>query len=256
MNTMLAAQMYTLREFLQTPEGIGRALEKVRAIGYEAVQMSAWKRIDPKLLREMADQNGVEICATHVSFADIVEHTERTIEDHQIYGTQYVGLGAMPEEYRSSAEGMLAFTRDIAPAAKKIHDAGLTLIYHNHNFEMARFGGKTGLELLMEHTDPDCFQFEVDTYWITAGGGDPCEWIRKMKGRMDVVHFKDMVYDPASKGPLFAEIGQGNLNWQGIIKACGQIGAQWHIVEQDICQGDPFESLAVSYRYLQHLGLR
>ena len=83
--------MYTLREVLQTPEGIEKALEKVRAIGYEAVQMSAWKRIDPKQLRKMADQNGLEICATHVGFADIVEHTEQTIEEHQIYGTQYIG---------------------------------------------------------------------------------------------------------------------------------------------------------------------
>jgi sugar phosphate isomerase/epimerase len=139
---------------------------------------------------------------------------------------------------------------------KEIRDAGLKLIYHNHNFEMARFDGKTGLDILMEHTQPDWFQFEVDTYWVAAGGGDPSEWILKMDGRMDVVHFKDMVYDPASKGAIFAEIGQGNLNWQEIVRSCGQIGAKWHIVEQDVCRRDPYESLAISYRYLQHLGLR
>ena len=256
MKTMLAAQMYTLREFTQSEEDIAKTLKKVREIGYEAVQMSGWKRIDPKLLKTMVDDNGLEICATHVSFDDIVNKTDATIEEHKTYGTKYVGLGAMPDQYRTSEDGFKQFAQDIAPAAKKIADAGLMVIYHNHNFEMARFGEKTGLEILMENTDPASFQFEVDTYWITAGGGDPCEWIRSMNGRMDVVHFKDMVYDLKTKGPIFAEIGEGNLNWQGILKACGQINARWHIVEQDICQRDPFESLAISYRYLQHLGLR
>ncbi len=256
MKTMLAAQMYTLREFLQTPEGIDEALAKVREIGYEAVQMSGWKRIDPQQLRDMADAHHLEICATHVSFDEIVKETDKTIAAHRIYGTQYVGLGGMPDQYRGSAEGFRAFAKEIAPAAAAIKDAGLTFIYHNHNFEMARFEGKTGLEILMEETDPETFQFEIDTYWITAGGGDPCDWIRRMNGRMDVVHFKDMVYDPKTKGPIYAEIGEGNLNWQMIIRACGQIGARWHIVEQDVCQRDPFESLAISYRYLQRLGLK
>ena len=116
----------------------------------------------------------------------------------------------------------------IEPAARKIADAGLTFIYHNHNFEFARFDGKTGLQILMESTDPAWMQFEIDTYWVQMGGGDPIDWIRRMAGRMDVVHFKDMTTDPAERKPIMAEVGEGNLNWQGIIAACAQIGVKWH----------------------------
>ena len=255
-NTMLAAQMYTLREYTQSYDGIDQAFAKVKAMGYQAAQMSGWSGVTPQQLKELADKHGLILCATHVSFDDIVSRTEETIANHKLWGTHYVGLGAMPAEFRGSREGALAFCKAIAPAAKKIADAGLMTIYHNHHFEFTRCGDRTVLDILMENTDPDSFQFEVDTYWVTAGGGDPIDWIRKMKGRMDVVHFKDMVYDPAANGSVFAEIGQGNLNWTGILSACGEIGVKWHIVEQDVCKGSPFDSLATSYRYLQKLGLR
>jgi hypothetical protein len=61
----------------------------------------------------------------------------------------------------------------IEPAARRIAGAGLTFIYHNHNFEFRKFGGKTGLQILMESTDPDWFQFEIDTYWVQMAAAIP-----------------------------------------------------------------------------------
>lgn len=255
-NTMLAAQMYTVRAFTQTPEGIRESLKKVADIGYKAVQMSAWGPIAPELLAEYANETNLEICVTHIGFDRIVNDTEKLIAEHKIWDCDYIGLGAMPEEYRYTEEGFRAFAKAMAEPAKKIRDAGLHLVYHNHNFEMAKFNGKTGLEILMDETDPETFQFEMDTYWVAAGGGDPADWIRRLGGRMDIVHFKDMVYDPEKKAATFAEIGQGNHNWREILKACGEIGAKYHIVEQDTCKGDPFDSLRISFEYLTKLGLR
>jgi sugar phosphate isomerase/epimerase len=55
----------------------------------------------------------------------------------------------------------------------------------------------------------------------------------------------------------FAEIGEGNLNWPRIMAAAADAGVEWYLVEQDRCYDrDPFESLAISYRNLQAMGLR
>jgi len=51
------------------------------------------------------------------------------------------------------------------------------------------------------------------------------------------------------------EVGEGNLHWPGIREACREANVEWYAVEQDICPGDPFESLAVSYRNLVQMGL-
>ena len=74
-----------------------------------------------------------------------------------------------------------------------------------------------------------------------------------MKGRAPLVHFKDMVVFGGK--PIMAEVGEGNLNWPAIIEACKEADVQWYLVEQDTCQRDPFESMAISFRNLKAMGL-
>jgi sugar phosphate isomerase/epimerase len=88
---------------------------------------------------------------------------------------------------------------------------------------------------------------------VQHGGGDPAAWIRKVANRMPVVHLKDMVI--VDRQPTMAEVGEGNMNWAAILDACRESGVEWYAVEQDITPGDPFESLAISYRNLAEMGL-
>jgi len=52
-----------------------------------------------------------------------------------------------------------------------------------------------------------------------------------------------------------AEVGEGNLNWPRIVAACKKAGVEWYIVEQDTCERDPFESLAISLRNIKAMGI-
>jgi sugar phosphate isomerase/epimerase len=138
--------------------------------------------------------------------------------------------------------------------AERIRKAGRTFVYHNHNFEFARFGNLTGMEILLGECG-DAVQFEPDTYWVQAGGGDVAAWLGRLAGRIDVVHFKDMVYDIGEGQAAMAEVGEGNLDWPRIISACRAAGTRWHVVEQDICRRDPFDSLKLSLENLRRFGL-
>ena len=102
-------------------------------------------------------------------------------------------------------------------------------------------------------SDPRYVQAELDTYWVQHGGGDPALWVKKMKNRMPVVHFKDLVI--LNGQPTMAEIGEGNLNWPAILAACKEANVEWYAIEQDVCQRDPFESLKISYDNLHAMGL-
>lgn len=245
----IAAQLFTLREFLQTPEEIGKTLKKVKNVGYQAVQVSGLGPIGAGELKHLADEAGIRICASHVSYDRLQNDLVAVVGEHKLWDCKYVGLGMMPKHFWGSREGYLTFAREMGEIAKKIYDRGLKFVYHNHNFELERFGDSTGLDLLFENTDPETFGFEMDTYWIQAGGGNPVEWIYKLKGRMEVVHFKDMAMSGWDQ--LFAEIGEGNLNWKAIIDACRETGVEWYAVEQDKCRRDPFDSLQISLNYLR-----
>ena len=250
--SQLAAQLYTVRNFTNTPAEIATTMKKVKQLGYDAVQCSALGAIDPHELKRIVDGEGLTICATHTDYDRMRDEPQAVIDEHNLWGCKHAAIGGLPQEYRST-EGYARFAKEASEIAKRLAEGGLTFSYHNHSFELERFNGRTGLEILYEDSDPQYFNSELDTYWIQHGGGDPAAWIRKLKGRAHIIHLKDMTMDDRTQ--LFAEVGEGNLNWHAILDACKEADVEWYIVEQDTCQRDPFESLGISLRNLKAMGL-
>ncbi len=251
--SQLAAQLYTVRDFTKTLAGIAETMKKVKQIGYDAVQCSALGVIDAHELKKIIDGEGLTICATHTDYERMRDEPQAVIDEHNLWGCKHAAIGSLPQEYRN-AEDFVRFAKEASEVAKRLAEGGLIFSYHNHSFELERFNGRTGLEILYEESDPRYFNSEIDTYWIQHGGGDPAAWIRRLKGRAHIVHLKDMVMQGRTQ--LFAEIGEGNLNWPTIFDACKEVGVEWYIIEQDTCQRDPFESLGMSLRNLKAMGIQ
>lgn len=258
--SVLAAQLYTVREYTQTTEDFATSMEKVARIGYTAVQVSAIGDITNEDVLRITQDNGLTICNTHIGYDRLVDDLDAVIEQHKLWQTKHVAIGSMPPEFRENVDGYKQFAEIANGIGEKLAAADLTFSYHNHSFELVKYDGQTGLDLLYSETDPNYVQAEIDTYWIQHGGADPVVWIDRMKNRMPVVHLKDMVMVPDEENiwkpqQIMAEVGEGNMNWDGILKACERGGVEWYAVEQDICQRDPFESLAISYNNLKAMGL-
>ncbi|MCM8759562.1 MAG: sugar phosphate isomerase/epimerase [Candidatus Omnitrophica bacterium] len=249
----VALTLYTLRDFVQTPSEMEKTFKKVKKIGYNTVQLSALGPVDTRELKKMLDDAGLKVCATHVSFDRLQNDFNNLIEEHRILGCPHIAIGSLPSNMRNY-EGYSQFAKLATEIGRKILQHGMDFSYHNHAFELVRFNnGKTGLEIIYEESDKNAVLAEIDTYWIQYGGGDPAYWIKKMKDRIKVVHFKDMgVIDNL---PTMVEIGEGNLNWPEIIESCRYSGAEWLVVEQDTCQRDPFESVKISLQNLMAMGL-
>jgi len=282
MASVLAAQLYTLRDFTRTPADIARTMKRVKEIGYDAVQCSALGPIEPAELAKILKGEGLTCCATHVPFDRARDEPEKLADEHRVIGCKYPALGSMPgADYPRTLDGFTRFAKDLGAVSRRLKELGLVFGYHNHSFEFEKYdNGKTGMDVLFEQSDPS-LTFEVDTYWVQHGGADPAAWVRKFAGRIPLVHLKDMVvgedmtagiplrypgeadedYEKRAakareKRPIMAEIGEGNMNWSTILPACRDAGVEWYIVEQDTCQRDPFESLAISLRNLKGMGVR
>ncbi|MGC8782176.1 MAG: sugar phosphate isomerase/epimerase family protein [Anaerolineae bacterium] len=251
---VLAAQLYTVREFTQTAADLAATLKKVKAIGYTAVQISAIGPIPDAEVKQMVDDLGLKIVITHTPYPRLWNDIDAVIAQHKLWECPNVAIGSMPPPYREAGEeGFRRFAAEANAVGEKLAKAGLTFSYHNHSFEFVRFGKRTGLDLIFEETDPRYLKAEIDVYWVQHGGADPAAWVRKMTGRMPVVHLKDMVIQDGKQ--IMAEIGEGNLNWPAILAACKEARVEWYAVEQDVCQRDPFESLKISYDNLRAMGL-
>ena len=247
----IGAQLYTLREFCKDEAGIDESFAKVAAIGYKYIQVSGLANIGAENMRRIADKHGLTIILTHSPAARVLNDTDALIEEHKIMGAGYIGIGSMPDEYRGD---LAAFIRDFTAAAKKIKAAGLQFMYHNHDFEFVKLDGKLMIDHIVDEFDADTLGFVLDVFWVQAGGGDPAWWLRKLKGRVNTIHFKDfgILNDERAMMPVL----EGNLNWPEIFAACKDAGVDYAFIEQDDCNGVcPFECLKTSFDNLHAIGL-
>jgi sugar phosphate isomerase/epimerase len=246
----VAAQLFTVRDHLKTPDDIAKSLKKIRAIGYQSVQVSGMGPIEDSELVKMLNGEGLVLCATHETCAKIVNETEWVIEHLQKLNCRQVACPS-PGAYDLNDPAQVdEFIKKLNIAGEALHKANQVLSYHNHGWEFRHLEGKTILDHIYDRTDARFLQGEPDTYWIQYGGGDPVEWCKKLKGRLPLLHLKDYAF--GKDAPRFAEIGYGNLNWKSIIAEADKSGCEWFIVEQDTCPGDPFDSLKMSFDFIKN----
>lgn len=250
--SVIGAQLYTLRDYLKTPADIAKTLKEVRRIGYSVVQLSGLGPIEPKELRKILDGEGLYPCSTHTGYERLIKETEKVIEEHKILGAPIVVCPGLLEEWHNG-EGYKKVAVELSRVGKIFLKNGISLAYHNHAIEFEKYGDRIGLEILYEESEPEYLQGEIDTYWVQYGGGDPVEWCNKLKGRLPVLHLKDMGIK--DNKPIMMEVGEGNLNWKAILAAAREAKTEWYLVEQDICQRPPIESLKISLENLKKMGL-
>ena len=144
--SVIGAQLFTLRDFLKTPQEIRTTFARVRKMGYEAVQCSALGPIEAPELKQIATDSGLQIVATHISYDRIRDEPQAVIDDHNLWGCRHVAIGGMPPAYRDSA-GFERFAREASAAVRPLIDAGLTFSYHNHQYDRADDANVWGGEL-------------------------------------------------------------------------------------------------------------
>lgn len=247
----LGAQFYSLRQRAKTPDGLKQCFEVMHNIGYDNAQMSCICQIEPERLLSYSEEYDLPITCTHSPFDRIVNDTDALIREHQIYRSPVIGIGSMPDPYRTSLAAAREFLDIIREPMKKIEAAGLHFAYHNHAFEFVPMDGTCIYDVLLEEA-PE-LNFIVDTYWMHYAGVSAIDYITKMgKERTQNIHFKDMLTEP--KGPI-CHCGAGVIDFRPVIALCDRLGIPNALVEQDNAPdfGDEFEQMKLSHDALRPL---
>lgn len=260
-------------------KGPDYTFERVKKAGISYFELSQVDMTDDfiKKTLEASEKHGVKVIATSCNYQplfgpnakglDLVRDIDKIIDVNHKLGVTYVRDSLMPASCVHSEEGFHESAKALNHYGKILKNAGLKLYYHNHHFEFQRFGKKTGFEILTEETDPELVGFELDVHWLHRGGEDPIKWIKKLSGRVDLLHLKDYkiyIPDDVQMAPTmfhteicirFAEIGEGSLDMKSIVEEGVKAGAIYLPIEQDSCYGrDPFVCLDESVSNLKDMG--
>ncbi len=249
---VIAAQLYTVRSFTQTPADIDRSLARIRKMGYTCVELAALGPIGAVELAKLLRENGLACCGSHTPIEAMQNDAQRVIENHKLWGCSLTAVGCHWPKLHN-ARTWTAFGAVMSKLSRKLQAGGLRLGYHNHSHEFARFDTRNALDVMLEVCGPKIW-YELDTYWVAHAGADPVRWIRKLQNRIPAIHLKDMGVD-SSRRQFVAAVGQGNLEFPSIIAAAKWARTEFFVVELDPAAPAPFHSLEISLKYLHEMGL-
>jgi sugar phosphate isomerase/epimerase len=248
----IAIQLYTLRDFTQTPADFATTMNRIREIGFHAVELAGTAGLPPAEAAKIVRDAGLQICSSHESPGMILESPQEVVNRLGEFGITHAVYPWPADIDFSNAKQVDDLIAGLDAAGSVLCRAGMTLCYHNHALEYFQRDGRTVLDDIFARTSPEHLQAELDIHWVQAGGGDPAEACRRLADRLPLLHVKD--FSVTAQGERqFAEVGHGNLNIPEILTAAEAAGCKWFIVEQDTCPSDPFECIARSLNYLQGL---
>jgi sugar phosphate isomerase/epimerase len=265
MRGTLAPYFNTLPKEKSYKYDVKSVLSHVAQIGYAGIEMSTPPGFSNEEFKAAADEAGLRVVSAggRLDYPELEgDDFSARIKQCKVLGAKNTMVSHMASVVLGNPEELKKFIGNLNRAGKILSDEGIHLSYHNHAIDFSKVNGKPIIEQLVEETDERYVFFEPDTHWIQAGGGHVITWLRKLKGRIYVVHFKDYAIDQYSDymlvegcHKLFAEVGEGNLNWPGIIKECLDQNIEWCSVEQDVAQRPVYEAIALSYKNLKAFGV-
>ncbi len=248
----IAIILYTVRE--PAKDNLADTLKRVRDAGFEYVQWSGMPDLPAEEIRAALDVAGLKAIAAHCGVEPFEQDFEKQVAFWRTVGVRDVAPGGMMGDCRDSLAAWLRGALRLDTLGAKLRDVGMRLSYHNHDWEFESFpeDPRPKLDILYDATGAANLFVELDTCWAQVGGVDPAAYIRKYTHRCPLIHVKDMRAERNDKGrPIFVPLGDGVLDWEAIFAAASESGVEWCIYEQDSHEGDLFECVRKSYRFME-----
>lgn len=243
----LALQLYSIRDALSTDlEG---TIRKIAAMGYQAVE--AWGGLaggDMARPAALFQELGIKVISTHGRLDPDDPEQQKT----QLKGMEQLGVNTLvfpwlPPENFTTIEGIKRVCEQLNAIHAIAHANGLRFGYHNHHFEcVALPDGSLPIHQMAALLDPTIF-FEVDTYWVQAGGANVVDLLRTLGDRAPLLHIKD---GSTRLGEPMVAVGTGIMDVPAILRVSR---AEALIVELDACATDMLEAVDLSLKNLSKM---
>ncbi len=263
----IGVQVYSVRDAASAD--LYDTLKKIKSMGYDGVEFAGLYGHTPDEIKKWCLEIGLTPISAHVPFVDMLKDPMGVLRQYAEIGCKYVAVPYLISEHRPEHENFPYIVEFIGILCKTAKALGMTMLYHNHDFEFVKVNEKYALDILYDTIPAELLQTELDTCWVNVGGEDPSEYIKKYSGRAPVVHLKDFAGEKSDdmyeligiekKAPTrpsgfeFRPVGKGNQDFPSILEAAKAAGAEWVVVEQDQATMGltPLESIKTSIDYLK-----
>lgn len=225
-------QLYTLRDVL--PSNTKDVLTQVASFGYKQIEGYEgpkglfWGMTNTEL-KKLMDDLGMKFVSSH---CNINEDFDRKAAQAAEIGMKYLICPYLGPQ--KTADDFKKFAETFNQRGETCRKNGIRFGYHNHDYGFVPVDGQLPQDILMQNTDKNLVDFEMDIYWVVTAGADPIAWIDKYPGRFKLSHIKDRKKGaPLSDRDASVDLGKGSINFKSILKEGGKKGMEYYIVEQE-----------------------
>lgn len=239
-------QLWSVREDMN--ENLLDTIRNVAAMGYSGVQFAGFGTHTAEAVKEVMDEVNITAMGAHVQLDDLMKDFDGTVAYHKTIGNEDVIIPHLPEDMRGTPENYKKTALLLNRLGEDLSDKGLTLGYHNHDFEFDEYNGKTGLDIMFEHTDKDYLKMELDCFWASYTYNDPIMLLDKYGDRCVSLHIKDLKIE--DEIPVSTELGTGTLPLLSYMQKGKELGVKYFIVEQEHFTSEPLLIAAENAKYM------
>lgn len=245
----VGVQLYMLRAAMKA-DAAG-TIARISRLGYREIEW--WGNWDntPVELRGMLDANGLTAPSAHIDPRDLgPERLPALLDAAATMGHKSLLVAWTAPDQRKTADDWKRTAALLSAAGERAARSGIRTGYHNHDFEFARLGDRTALEILLDESDPAVVDLELDCFWAFKAGQDPLALLKRHASRITMLHLKD-----SSGAPQHAQrdIGTGVIAWQPLLATAVAQRVTNVFVERDD-PADAWESARAGREYLRTLG--
>jgi sugar phosphate isomerase/epimerase len=238
-------QLYTVRDAMATD--VAGTLQAIAGIGYREVEFAGYFEHAPGQIRRMLERFRLTSPSTHMDARALRDDPQSLLDAAAEIGHDYVTIAWLNPEDRQSIDDYRRWAEVFNHVGETCRVNGLRLAYHNHDFEFASVRGQVPFDVLLEETDPELVDFELDFFWVVTGGRDIVDVIRQAPERITMSHIKD--FD--AEGNM-VDVGKGTIDFAAILADPSAAAIKHCFVEHD-APNDPFQSAAFSHYSLKSI---
>lgn len=236
-------QVSSLRPLLKTAEQVKEAFCKIKAMGCHTVQLQ-W--IDPTVnvdvIAEALQKANLQSVSVQDFYETICENPEYYIDLNQKTGGTWMCISRIPDRLKSE-QGLQVFVDELREFQRMLDRYGQKLCFHPVTADYKAVEDLDAVEWILDQM-PE-LAVALDLYHLYYSGYDMPSWIRKYKGRICMVHYKDAV------GEQLVPAGQGEVRWDGVTEACLEAGVSYAFAEQERWNRDPYVCLKEAMDWLE-----
>ena len=242
-------QISSLALLMKNREGFEACVKTLTDAGVKYTQLQ-WidPSVKPEEIGEILARYGMKSLGTQEKYDALVGRMEEFIKINRCAHSKDVCFSTIPERFFEE-KTLTDFIEEMKGHIRLLKAHGMNASFHPTKKDFRLVNGNVACEFVFDAIEE--LKIVPDTNQLLRGGADAEAFLLKYKGRMDMIHFKDMV--SLQDGAKLVPAGQGMTDFQKIVKLCKEVEIKYVLAEQETWEGDPFERMLEGINYINSI---